>query len=134
MNFLARLSTVVVIQLHLSGCQQVRDSNQMCLIGASADRGLVHVAELKSILFIEDRGTLYAKLLQCGGKEYYLGGFKYANSTAALGKDFFESIKAAQWDGFLGCSDAISAFPYNHKNTTDLLTKLCDDSTQLQSP
>lgn len=134
MNFLSGLLAVIATQLFLSGCQQVRDSNKMCLIGASADRGTVHVAELKSILFIEDRGTLYAKLLQCGSKEYYLGGLKYSNSSAALGKKFFESIKRAQWDGFLSCSDAISAFPYNHQNTTDLLTKLCSASAQEASP
>ena len=121
-------------QLYLTGCQQVRDSNKMCLIGASADKGTVHVADLKSILFIEDRGTLYAKLLQCGPKEYYLGSFKYSNSSAAVGKKFLESMKKAQWDGFLSCSDAISAFPYNHQNTTDLLTKLCNDSAQQATP
>jgi hypothetical protein len=133
-DFLISIFCTTIAGVHLLGCSQVRDSNQVCFIGASADRGLVHVAQTQSILFIEERGTLYAKLLQCGGKEYYLGAYESSSSHAALGEEFFESIKSAQWDGFLSCSDAISAYPYNHKNTTELLTKLCAVSEKGNSP
>lgn len=91
------------------------------------------MAQTQSILFIEERGTLYAKLLQCGPKEYYLGAYETSSSRIALGEEYFEALKSVQWDGFLSCSDAISAYPYNHKNTTELLTKLCAASENTTS-
>ena len=109
----------------ISGCNQIREANKICLIGSRSKDTSSSPGHLQSILFIEDQGALFAKLLQCGDKEYYLGSYAMSNSTAAVGSEYFASIESSQWDKLMSCSDAVSAFPYNERNTTDLLKSMC---------
>jgi hypothetical protein len=125
LTFPLSIHPILLVGSLLLGCNQIRESNKICLVG-SRDRDTAKGAgALQSILFIEDQGALFAKLLQCGDKEYYLGSYAMSNSTAALGVEYFRALDSSTWDKLLSCSDAVSAFPYNEKNTTDLLKSMC---------
>jgi len=124
-TFLPNICGLLLISQQFLGCNQVREANKICLIGSRTRDTTSAPGVLQSILFIEDHGSLFAKLLQCGEKEYYLGSSPMSNSTAALGAEYFNAIDSNQWDKTISCSDAVSTFPYNEKSTTDLLRRLC---------
>ena len=114
----------------LIGCNHIKESSKVCIIGSREGGTSDSTSVQRSIIFTEDEGSLFAKLLQCGDKEYYLGSFGMSNSSIALGSGFAKKKGSKHVDNTITCSDAVSTYPYNQGATTALLMKLCREAEE----
>ena len=115
---------LVVSGLFVMGCRSKQNPSKWCSVSATTEDDAVNGESKKySLLFEEDKGILFAKILKCGSDEYYVGDNVGASSEEVVEK--YPKINYLKWSGRLTCLNAIQAYPENSFQTLETLMKLC---------
>jgi hypothetical protein len=119
-----------VVSIVLTGCRDKSNLTKWCALNASsaADGGSGETKKY-SLLFEEEKGILFAKILKCGSDEYYLGDNVAASSDEVVEK---AKINVLKWSGSLTCLNAIQAYPEDSVKTMKALQEICkqEESTK----
>lgn len=108
----------------LMGCHDKGTVSDWCAISSAEEKDKGHTAEIRNtLLFEESGGTLFAKILRCGQKEYYIGDLAGSSSEQSLAK--YPVINLLKWSGRLTCVNAKLTYPNNAPETTKVLLTLC---------
>lgn len=108
----------------LMGCANKGKVSDWCPITSAEEKDKGHTAEIRNtLLFEESGGTLFAKILKCGQKEYYIGDLAGSSSEGSLAK--YPDINLLKWSGRLTCLNVKLTYPDNAPETTKVLLALC---------
>ena len=121
--------TTFITILVLSGCKSSRMIGGWCSISASADPDKGKDAAINALVFEEYKGVLIARIVNCRGREYYIGSSPSSRSSVVIPVGYRQTDM--RWDGRLSCNDAQAAYPQDAPETADLLRSLC---TEVSAP
>ena len=109
----------------LFGCKSSRSNAGWCTVSSKVDSQSDDEPIIYSLIFEEHKGVLRARLIDCGGKEFYIGSVTSAKSSDVIPSGYRQSDM--RWDGKLSCNDAQATFPEDAAQTKSLLLQICDD-------
>jgi hypothetical protein len=111
------------------GCKSSRSIGGWCSISSQIDSRSDDEAVIYSLVFEELKGVLRARLVNCAGREFYIGYLPEAKSSRVIPAGYRQGDM--RWDGKLSCNDAQLAFPQDAIETKTLLLELCDAAEAL---
>jgi hypothetical protein len=118
------LFPLIPLFLHF-GCKSGRPTGGWCSISSEIDARSDDEAVIYSLVFEELKGTLRARLINCSGKDFYIGHLAESKSSWVIPPGYRQGDM--RWDGKLSCNDAQVAFPQDAPVTKTLLIELCDE-------
>lgn len=122
------LCSVLPIVL-LAACQSSRSIGGWCSISSKIETQSDDETVIYALVFEELKGVLLARIVDCGGKEFYLGYSSSSKSSNVIPAGYRQSDM--RWDGKLSCNDAQSAYPQDSSQAKSLLKGICEDMEAL---